>query len=151
MASAAQLEALFQPAIEALGCQLWGVELQLSAKPRLLRVYIDKEDGVNVDDCAKVSRQLSANLDVEDVIPGEYRLEVSSPGMDAPLFKLEQFQQYIGYELQIKLRMAFEGRRKFKGILRRIENEELIVEVDDEEFFLPVETVDTARVVPHFD
>ena len=151
MATAAQLEALFEPAVRAHGCELWGIELKLNANPRMVRVYIDKEDGVNVDDCAEVSRQISANLDVEDVIPGEYRLEVSSPGMDRPLFKLEQFQEQVGYEVQIKLRMAFDGRRKFKGILRGIENEELIVHVDNEEFILPYELVDSARVVPHFE
>ena len=106
---------------------------------------------MNVDDCASVSRQISANLDVEEVIPGEYRLEVSSPGMDRPLFKLEQFHEYIGFELQVKLRMAFDGRRKFKGILRGIENDELMVHIDDEEFVLPYELVDNARVVPNFE
>jgi len=151
MASAAQLEALFEPAINALGCSLWGIELHLTSKPRLLRVYIDKEEGVNVDDCAKVSRQLSANLDVEDTVSGEYRLEVSSPGMDRPLFKLAHFEEHVGYEVQIKLRMAFERRKNFKGILRRVENEELILEIDDEEFTLPIELVDNARLVPNFE
>ncbi|MFK7730868.1 MAG: ribosome maturation factor RimP [Pseudomonadales bacterium] len=151
MATAAQLEVLFEPAVRAHGCELWGIDLMLNANPRMVRVYIEKEDGVNVDDCASVSRQISANLDVEEVIPGEYRLEVSSPGMDRPLFKLEQFHEYIGYELQVKLRMAFDGRRKFKGILRSIENDELMVHIDDEEFVLPYELVDSARVVPNFE
>jgi len=150
MATAVQLEALFEPAIKALGCELWGVELKLNSSPRLLRVYIDKDDGVNVDDCAKVSRQLSANLDVEEVVSGEYNLEVSSPGMDRPLFTLEHFQQYIGYEIKLRLRMAFDGRKKFRGLLSRVENEELVIQIDDEEFFLPAELIDTARLVPSY-
>lgn len=151
MATAAQLEALFEPAVRALGCELWGIELRLNTKQRLVRVYIDKPDGVDVEDCAQVSRQIGANLDVEDLISGEYRLEVSSPGMDRPLFTLSQYAAYIGYEISLKLRMAYEGRKNFKGILRRIEDEELVLEVGDEEFILPMEWVDNGRVVPHFE
>ncbi len=151
MATVAQLEALSRPAVEALGCELWGVELQFGKKQQLLRVYIDKPDGVNVEDCARVSRQLSINLDVEDAIAGEYRLEVSSPGMDRPLFHLSQYQRYVGHRVQIRLQMAFEGRKNFKGILRAIENDELIVQVDDTEYVLPFELVDRARLVPEYE
>ena len=92
----------------------------------MLRVYIDSENGVGVDDCAKVSRQVSGVLDVEDPISGEYTLEVSSPGMDRPLFKLSQYQDYIGHVVQLRLRMPFDGRRKFKGVLNGIEDEDIV-------------------------
>ena len=84
------LKALLQPVVEALGCELWGIELQSGGKRKLLRLYIDREEGIGVEDCERVSRQSSSVLDVEDAISGEYVLEVSSPGMDRPLYELGQ-------------------------------------------------------------
>lgn len=151
MATAAQLQTLFEPAINALGFELWGIELMLGANPRMVRIFIESEQGITVDDCAAVSRQVGATLDVEDTIPGEYRLEVSSPGMDRPLFTLEQYEQHIGFELKLKLIRAFEGRKNFRGLLSRVEGDEIVVQVDDEEYFLPVEWVERARIVPNFE
>lgn len=143
-----QITHMLRATVEALGYQLWGVEYLSQGRHSLLRVYIDREEGINVDDCARVSEQVSAVLDVEDPITGEYTLEVSSPGMDRLLFELEQYSSYIGEIVELKLRSAFEGRRNFKGALKGIEGEDIVVQVDDHEYLLPHSTVEKARVHP---
>lgn len=145
-----QLIDLVAPVAEALGYELWGLELHSPGKSAVVRIYIDSDAGVNVDDCAKVSRQVSSVFDVEDPIAGEYTLEVSSPGMDRPLFTLEQFRQFIGERVKIRLRSMFEGRRKLSGILAGVEGDEVVVAVDDEEYLIPFELIDKANVVPTF-
>jgi len=145
-----RLEALLEPVVEALGCQLWGIEFFAQGRRSVLRIYIDKPDGIGVEDCEQVSRQASAVLDVEDPISSEYTLEVSSPGIDRPLYKLSQYAQCVGENLVIKLRLAFEGRRKFAGLLKGVEGDEIVLQVDDEEYLLPFELIDKANVAPRF-
>jgi len=146
-----QLDELLKPVVESLGCELWGLDYHAQGKQSMLRVYIEKApDGVLVEDCERVSRQISSVLDVEDPITGEYTLEVSSPGMDRPLFRLEQYQAYVGEQATIRLRVAFDGRRKFSGILKGIEGDEIVLEVDNEEYLLPFELIDKANIVPRF-
>ncbi|MFG6138804.1 ribosome maturation factor RimP [Halomonas sp. B23F22_10] len=147
----AALHALIEPVVSAMGFELWGIEYLSQGKHSRLVVYIDHADGVNVDDCADVSRQVSAVFDVEDPINGEYRLEVSSPGMDRPLFTLEQFARYAGHKVTVKLRVPFDGRRKFQGLLAGVENDEVLLRLDDEEYCFPIESIDQARVVPQFE
>lgn len=146
-----QLQALIAPVVEALGYQCWGIEFVAQGKHSLLRVYIDKTDGILVDDCEIVSRQLSSVLDVEDPITQEYTLEVSSPGMDRALFTLEQYAAYVGELVKVKLRSPFEGRRNFQGVLRGIEDEDVIVQVDEHEFLLPIELIEKANIIPRFE
>lgn len=141
-----QITEMLRATVEALGYELWGVEYLSQGKHSLLRVYIDREEGINVDDCAQVSEQVSAVLDVEDPITGEYTLEVSSPGMDRLLFELEQYAAYVGEIVELKLRSAYEGRRNFKGVLRGLEGEDIVVQVDDHEYLLPHSAVEKARV-----
>jgi ribosome maturation factor RimP len=143
-----QIEQLLQPTVEAMGFDLWGVEYVSQGRHSVLRVYIDAEQGINVDDCAAVSHQAGSVLDVEEPISGEYTLEVSSPGMDRLLFKLEQYPQYANEVIELRLRSPFEGRRKFKGILKGIEGEDIVVQVDDHEYLLPHSAVDKARIEP---
>ncbi|MBM7423490.1 MULTISPECIES: ribosome maturation factor RimP [Spongiibacter] len=145
-----KLEEMLRPGIEALGFDLWGIEYQSHAKRSMLRIYIDAEAGISVDDCAKVSHQVSGVLDVEDPITGEYTLEVSSPGMDRPLYRLEQYAEYIGSDINIRLRIAFEGRRKFQGRLVAIEGDEVVIQLDGHEYLLPFEQIDRAQIVPSF-
>jgi ribosome maturation factor RimP len=145
-----QLEALLEPVVNALGCELWGLDYVAQGKKSVLRIYIEKEGGVLLEDCEQVSRQISATLDVEDPISSEYTLEVSSPGMDRPLFTLDQFNRYLGETVAIRLRVAFEGRRKFNGVLKGIEDDEIVLEVDNEEYLLPFELIDKANIVPRF-
>ena len=150
-----QLQELLEPSVTALGLELWGVEYASQGRHSTLRVYIentDREAGISVDDCARVSHQVSGILDVEDPIAGEYRLEVSSPGMERPLYTLEQFAQYVGHPMKIRLRMAFEGRRKFEGVFKGIENDdELVLKVEGEEYLLPFEWLDKANLVAVFE
>ena len=143
-----QILALLEPTVEAMGFELWGLEYLSQGKHSLLRVYIDGENGITVDDCAAVSEQVSSVLDVEDPIHGEYTLEVSSPGMDRLLFKLEQYAGYVGEVVELRLRSAFDGRRKFKGVLKGIEGEDVVVQVDDHEYLLPHSAIDRARIQP---
>jgi ribosome maturation factor RimP len=145
-----KLEALLRPGVEALGYQLWGLEYHSQGRHSTVRIYIDAEQGIGVDDCAKVSHQLSGILDVEDPIAGEYSLEVSSPGMDRPLYSLEQFAEYIGSNVNLRLRVAFEGRRKFLGRLVAIEDEDVVLMVDEHEYLLPHDQIEKANVVPQF-
>ena len=146
-----KLKQLLQPVVEALGCELWGLELQAGGKTKLLRIFIDRaEEGVGIEDCERVSRQSSAVLDVEDVINGEYILEVSSPGMDRPLYEVSQYEQYIGEDISLRLRFPYEGRRNFKGRLTGVDGDEIIVVATDHEFLFPVEGIEKANVVPRF-
>lgn len=146
-----QLHTLLAPVVEALGFECWGIEFISQGRHSLLRVYIDHENGILVDDCEKVSRQLSGVLDVEDPITSEYTLEVSSPGMDRPLFTLEQFARHIGEQVKIRLRSPFDGRRNFQGVLKGVEEQDVIVQVDDHEYLLPIEQVEKANIIPWFE
>ena len=143
-----QLNDLLKPLVEALGYDFWGLEYISQGKNSVLRVFIDKEEGIAVDDCAVVSRQVSGVMDVEDPIASEYNLEVSSPGLDCPIFTLEQFKQFVGESVEVKLRYAYEGRRKFKGQLVGIEDEEdIVVHVDNHEYLLPIDAIDKANLI----
>jgi ribosome maturation factor RimP len=144
------LKALLQPVVEALGCELWGLQLEAGGKRKLLRIYIDREEGIGVEDCERVSRQSGAVLDVEDAISGEYVLEVSSPGMDRPLYELAQYERYIGEDVSLRLRFPYDGRRNFKGRLVGVDGDEIILVVADTEYLFPVEGIDKANVVPRF-
>lgn len=146
-----QLQAMLAPVVESLGYQCWGIEFISQGRHSLLRVYIDHANGILIDDCEAVSRQVSAVLDVEDPISSEYTLEVSSPGMDRPLFTLEQFVGHAGEQVKIKLRSPFEGRRNFQGLLRGVEEQDVVVLVDDHEFLLPIDLIDKANIIPRFD
>lgn len=146
-----QLQAMLAPVVESLGYQCWGVEFISQGRHSVLRIYIDHANGILVDDCEVVSRQVSAVLDVEDPISSEYTLEVSSPGMDRPLFTLEQFAKHVGEQVKIKLRSPFEGRRNFQGLLRGVEEQDVVVLVDDHEFLLPIDMIDKANIIPRFD
>ncbi len=146
-----KLETMLQPVVEGLGYEFWGLEFQSRGHHSKLRIFIDAEAGISVDDCEKVSRQVSGVLDVEDPIQTEYTLEVSSPGMDRPLFRLEQYQAFAGHQVQLRLRMAFEGRRKFQGLLKGIEGQDVVVIVDDHEYLLPFDSIERAHIVPVFE
>jgi ribosome maturation factor RimP len=144
------LREMIEPTVTALGYTLWGIEYQGQGKYSLLRLFIDAPNGVTVDDCSVVSHHVSGVLDVEDPIDGEYTLEVSSPGMDRPLYTLEQYQAYVGHVIDLRLRVPFEGRRKFKGVLNAIEGDEIVIHVDDHEYLLPISTIEKANIVPTF-
>lgn len=150
MAKESLLNELLGPVVESMGYTFWGLEYLSQGKQTVLRVFIDHENGITVDDCAAVSRQISSVMDVEDPISQVYNLEVSSPGMDRPVFTLEQYQSLAGNIIDVRLRMAFDGRRKFKGQLIGVEQEDIVLRVDDNEYLLPIELIEKANVVPQF-
>ncbi len=143
-----QLAKLIEPTIEQLGYELSDLELKLSGRDGIVRVFIDKPEGVDLADCEIVSRQLSALLDVEDPLPGHYTLEVSSPGLDRKLTKPEHYQRFTGETIRVKLRFPVAGRRNFRGALRSADKEKIEVEVDGESHSLQIATIESARLIP---
>ena len=143
-----ELAATLEPTVERLGYELIDLELRLAGQDGLIRLYIDNADGIGLDDCEKVSRAVSALLDVEDPVPGNYNLEVSSPGLDRKLTKSKHFQRFIGHMVNVKLRMPLDGRRRFRGELLSQDEENIVVEVDGQSYSLPLTMIDTARLVP---
>ena len=138
---------LLEAPVRALGYELVDLEIH-AGRNGLLRIYIDNEASVDLDDCELVSHQISAVLDVEDPIPGRYALEVSSPGLDRPLRTLEHFQRYRDHIVKVKLDRARDGQRNFKGRLVSAENREIIVEIDQEKFRLALADIASAQLVP---
>lgn len=143
----AQINAIIEPAVSALGFELVGVEHVAQGRHSLLRVYIDHPDGIDVEDCADVSHQVSAVLDVEDPIKGEYTLEVSSPGLERPLFSPQQFVGHVGQLADVRLRVAQDGRRRFRGRMLAVEDGQLRIEVDGVEYTLLLDNIDKANLV----
>jgi len=136
--------------IEAMGCELVGIECQRAGRYLTVRLFIDKEGGVTVEDCADVSRQVSAVLDVEDPIADKYNLEVSSPGLDRPLFTLAQYTRYVGQEIVVHLRIPVADRRKWQGELAKIENDMITLILDKQEQVLAFGNIQKANVVAKF-
>jgi ribosome maturation factor RimP len=142
---------LLEAPIGALGYEVVELEFHPQGRGGLLRVYIDREAGVTVDDCEIVSRQVSAVLDVEDPIPGAYTLEVSSPGLDRPLRKAADFARFAGQQARIDMELPIEGRRRFAGTLKGCEAEEVMIEVDGVLHKLPLGSMAKARLVPDLE
>lgn len=139
---------LLEPAIERLGYELVDIELKLGGRDGMLRVYLDKADGVDIEDCETVSHQVSAILDVEDPLSGHYTLEVSSPGLDRTLTKPAHFERFMGEDVRVKLRFPLEGRRNFKGALKSADEKQIEIEVDGQSHSLPLTMIESARLVP---
>lgn len=138
---------LIEPTVTALGLELWGIEHLQQGKYSLLRIYIEREAGVAIEDCEQVSKQVSALLDVEDPIAGKYTLEVSSPGLERPLFSARQFSQYIGSEVKLRLHSPIQGRLKFKGKIVVVEGDSIRLQADGVDYDLSFSDVDKANVV----
>ncbi|WP_420836629.1 MULTISPECIES: ribosome maturation factor RimP [Aliidiomarina] len=142
---------MLAPAVEALDYELVGIEFIRAGKHSTLRVYIDHPQGISVDDCAHVSRQASAVLDVEDPINVEYNLEVSSPGMDRPLFTAAHYEQFQGEMAQVVLSVPVAGKRKFTGVIRTVVDNTVTFGVGEETLDVEVATIKKANLVPNFD
>lgn len=145
-----QLYELVEPVATSLGCVLWGLEYLTQGRQSTVRIFIEKEDGVTLEDCERVSRQVSSVFDVEDPLAEHYTLEVSSPGMDRALYTRDQYALYLGEQVALKLRSPIDGRRKFKGTLRALEDQNVLVVVDDQEYLLPFVAIEKANIVPSF-
>lgn len=138
---------MIEAPILAMGYELVGIEYLSTQKPAVLRVYIDHEAGVTVDDCQSVSHQVSGILDVEDPIESEYLLEISSPGLDRPLFQKKDFVRFQGSNVKVRMRIPLNGRRNFKGHLDSVNGDILCVVVDDEVFNLNIDDIDKANLI----
>jgi len=155
MASKAEvIQKMVEPVINALGYQLWGIEYLGQGRHTLLRIFLDKDGGINIEDCAEASRQISSILDVEDPIKDEYTLEVSSPGLDRTLFKPGQYRMYLGAKLKVRLAANAGGRRNFTGVLQQVnggdadvESVEIVVKAGEETLKFPLRTIEKASLV----
>ena len=146
--TADELHEMLEPTVKRLGYELSDLEVKLGGRSGVLRLFIDHPDGIGLDDCEKVSLAVSALLDVEDPLPGHYHLEVSSPGLDRKLTKVEHFQRFTGETVKVQMRFPIAGRKRFRGRLVASDDENIVVEVDGESHSLPLATIDTARLVP---
>jgi ribosome maturation factor RimP len=142
---------LLQPLVKDLGYEFVGLEHRSNPKNPALVLYIDRPEGIAVDDCERVSREVAALLDVEDPIPGHYNLEVSSPGLDRPLFTLEQFEQFSGETAQVSLFAPLQGRRKFKGRILGVADGKVQLDQDGSAVELDMGNIAKARLVPDYD
>ena len=156
---AVEIAALLAPTIESLGVELLGVEYLPTPGSATLRLYIDvpaarahgpegEPLSVTIEECEAVSREVSAQLDVEDPISGHYTLEVSSPGLDRPLFNIEHFQRFTGESAKVTLRLPQDGRRRLQGQILRVEGSTVTFLVDGAEFTVAFDNIDKARLVP---
>jgi ribosome maturation factor RimP len=136
--------------VEALGFQLWGIEYVQAGRHSTLRVYIDAENGINIEDCAEASRQVSAVLDVEDPISTEYTLEVSSPGVDRPLFTSAQYARYVGEDVKVQLTMPVAGSRNLKGVVTQVEGQMLTLKVDGKELVVALDNIRKGNLIAKF-
>lgn len=148
MKPASHIETVITPAVTALGFELVSCGQYSEGGKKILRVYIDAPQGVTVDDCTKASRQISAILNVEMPIAGQYNLEVSSPGLDRPLITPAHFQRFIGKQIKVKLHNALDERKNFSGELLGIDNNQVQILVDGTTFHLPLENIEKANLIP---
>ncbi len=144
-----RLNELLEPIVNDLGYELVYLELVGDGNDRILRLFIDHAEGIGLEDCEVVSREVSATMDVEDPISGNYRLEVSSPGLDRPLAKAEHFEQFAGQEVRVQMQFPIEGRRRFRGRILGVEAEVVRLDVDGVEVELTIAGMERARLVPN--
>ncbi|GEA51065.1 ribosome maturation factor RimP [Vibrio inusitatus NBRC 102082] len=145
-----QLTEMLEAPVEALGYELVGLEFIRAGEYSTLRIYIDSENGINVDDCAEVSHQVSAVMDVEDPISVAYNLEVSSPGLERPLFKTAHYEQFVGQEVSIVLKMGVGNRRKWKGVIKGVDGELITIETDNQDNEFALSNISKANLIPKF-
>lgn len=143
------LQSALADLITGLDYEFVGLELlNQGYRNQLLRVYIDHPEGITLDDCARVSHQVSGFLDVEDPLPDAYRLEISSPGLDRPLFSLEHFSRFAGREVNLKLQEKISGRRRFQAVIAGVTGDQVCLTLDAEELIIPFDQIKSARLVP---
>jgi ribosome maturation factor RimP len=145
-----KLREILAPVVAAMGYELVGVELHPHSGNALLRVYIDKAGGISVDDCQRLSHQLSGVLDVEDPLPGPYTLEVSSPGLDRPLFEAQHFARFAGHRVRVQLAVPLNGRKTLTGRLVGMRGDSVVLEQHGQEVAVPLVGIEKARLIPEF-
>lgn len=144
------LRTLLEPTVNMLGCELVAIEhvMRGGGSGQILRIYIDREEGVTVNDCERVSHQISGVLDVEDVISGSYVLEVSSPGLDRPLGTARDFDRFSGHMARLRTDGPINGQRNFKGLLRGLRGSDVVLEMEGQEVAIPLDRIEKARLIP---
>ena len=142
-----KLKQIIEPLTQSLGLKLWGLDLPAAPKGGVLRVYIEGEQGVTVEQCADLSRHLSVVLDVEDIFPGSYTLEVSSPGIERPFFRFEQLFSYVDKKIAIKLKNDIQGRKNWKGILKSAKDNEITLEIEGQQLIFSWDNIIKAHLV----
>ena len=147
-----EIAALLAPTVGSLGLELLGVEYLPAPGGAVLRLYIDTPEGderaVGIEDCEATSREVSAQLDVEDPITGNYTLEVSSPGVDRPLFTTAQFERYAGQVAKVTMKLPMDGRRRLQGTILRADGDTVVFDVDGTEMAVAIDNIEKARLVP---
>lgn len=143
-----RLTRLIEPIIAGLGYEL--VDIEFDTRSRILRVYIDQESGIQLDDCSRVSYQVSGMLDVEDPIRGKYQLEISSPGLDRPLVKRRDFERFRGETARIQLRAPMDNRRRLTGELAGTDGDCVLIDEQQGQLKIPFDLIEKARLVPQF-
>lgn len=145
----AELNERLSVLIESMGYELLGCEMAQMGGKQIFRLYIDSPNGVSADDCSKISRQVGALMDAEDPLRGRYSLEVSSPGIDRPLFELRHYVAFVGSKVNLRLQMPVEGRRKYKGVLVKVEGEDIHLQVEDleQEVVIPFSAIERANII----
>lgn len=142
----ARIWQLVEPVVQAEGMELVEVEYRREPQGWVLRLFVDREDGVTIDGCAKMNRVIGDLLDVADPISHAYHLEVSSPGLDRPLRKWQHFEREVGHVIQVVAKQPIESRKKFKGILVNAQPEALTLDCDGQTYSIPLTQVERARL-----
>ena len=142
---------LLSPTVSGLGYELLGVETSRAKNGSLVRLYIDSPTGITVDDCERVSRQVGDVLEVEQALRGEYTLEVSSPGVDRPLFTIAQYRKHVGEKVTMRLATLFNGRRKLQGELQAVTDDTVALAENEEIFEVPFRLIEHSRLVPQWN
>ena len=143
-----QLGELLAPVVAGLGYELWELEFAPRAGGGVLRLYIDSDVGISLEDCERVSRAVSETLDAADPIPGHYTLEVSSPGLDRVLRTQDHFARFAGERVKLEMMQPVEGRKRFAGRLARVGRGEITLEFEGGAITLPIEDIHKARLAP---
>ena len=146
-----EVERLIEPVLAEMGIELVDMEYRSGRGRRVLRVYADRPTGINLDDCAMVSREIGNLLDVKDLLQDHYVLEVSSPGLNRPLKREKDFLRAIGQKVKVKTAVPLKGRKNFSGVLQSFENGTLQLKLDDTVVQIPEESVNKANLVFDFE
>jgi len=148
---AVKISAMIEPSLDALGYELVGVEYTAQGKHSVLRIYIDAPDGVDVNDCQKASQQISGVLDVEEPLSGQYTLEVSSPGLERPLFVAAHFERFAGERAEVRMHTPIDGQRKFIGQLAGVDDNKVKLDLENgESVSLSLADIDKAKLKPEW-
>ena len=145
-----ELKLLIEPAVNKIGYELTELEMKWNGENNLIRLFIDQPEGIGLEDCEAVSQQIGMLMDIEEPIKDDYVLEVSSPGLDRRLTKIDHYLQFLGNEVRVKLTIPQDGRRNYKGNLLSANEDFIEVKVDGEVHKISIETIDFTRLVPVF-